>query len=55
MIEVAGLCRRTLVVVELLAGAISQTWNKLENSFYGWRYERVPACRGLGVEASASV
>jgi hypothetical protein len=47
LIEVGGLCRRTLVVVDLLAGAISQTLNKLENSFYGWQYERVPACRGL--------
>ena len=53
MIEVAGLCRRTLVVVDLLARAISQTLNKLENSFYGWRYDRFAACRGFNVEMSS--
>ena len=53
LIEVAGLCRRTLVVVDVLARAISHTLNKLENSFYGWRYERFPACRGFDVEVSS--
>jgi hypothetical protein len=53
LIEVAGLCRRTLVVVDLLGRAMSQTLNKLENSFYGWRYERFPACRGFDLEVSS--